>query len=159
MLFSGATLHLAVVHFPSRRGGSREADRHRMLSASVLRHLADSLSTSCFMAMGDFNAYPSDPVFRRMLTEASSPLRTAVTTKKKRLRGPEGTYCYRGEWGYLDHILVTEPFRRMLCGEALPFKRSFMLTPEGLPLRSFQGPVWRGGYSDHLPLAVEFTVP
>lgn len=159
VLFSGDTLHLAVVHFPSRRGGSREADRHRMLAASVLRHLADSLSTSCFMAMGDFNAYPSDPVFRRMLTDASSPLRTAVTTKKKRLRGPEGTYCYRGEWGYLDHILVTEPFRRMLCGEALPFKREFMLTPEGLPLRSFQGPVWRGGYSDHLPLAVEFTVP
>lgn len=111
------------------------------------------------MAMGDFNAYPSDPVFRRMLTERSSPLRTAVTTKKKRLRGPEGTYCYRGEWGYLDHILVTDAFRRRLCGEAMPFKRAFMLTPEGRPLRGFQGPVWLGGYSDHLPLTVEFTVP
>ncbi len=159
VLYSGDTLHLAVVHFPSRRGGSRKADRHRMLAAAALRHLADSLSSCLFMAMGDFNAYPSDPVFRRMLTEKTSSLRSAVTQKKKRLRSPEGTYCYRGEWGYLDHILVTESFRRRLCGEALPFKRPFMLTPEGLPLRSFQGPVWRGGFSDHLPLVVEFTVP
>ena len=56
------------------------------------------------------------------------------------------------------HLGATD-FKYRLCGEALPFKRPFMLTPEGLPLRSFQGPVWRGGFSDHLPLVVEFTVP
>ena len=32
---------------------------------------------------------------------------------------------------------------------------SFLLTKEGVPFRTFQGPVYKGGVSDHLPIWVD----
>ena len=159
ILLSGDTIHIAVVHFPSRANPSRRTTANRMLAAQTLRHLADSLRNEAFIVVGDFNAEPSDVIFSSVLLAEDSPLQTLVTQEKKRLRSAEGTYFFRGTWGYLDNILATPAMMKLLSGEALPFKRPFMLTEKGVPFRSFQGPVYRRGYSDHLPLLVDILIP
>lgn len=159
VLYTGDTLHVCVVHFPSRASHTAAARRNRLLAAQVVRHLADSLSGEKLLVMGDFNAEPGDEIFHRVLTAPQSPLSSLVTQEKKRLRRAEGTYFFRGEWGYLDHMLITPALRRFIRDEALPFKRAFMLTDKGTPFRSFQGPIYRRGYSDHLPLTVEIVIP
>lgn len=159
VLYTGDTLHLAVVHFPSRARSSSATSANRMLAAKTLRHLADSLCDEAFLVMGDFNAEPSDIIFRSVLLDSESPLISLVTQNKKRLRKAEGTYVFRGQWGYLDHILITAPVRKWISGEAYPFKRPFMLTEKGVPYRNYLGSAYRRGYSDHLPIVVDMVIP
>lgn len=159
VLHTGDTLHVAVVHFPSRARNSSATSANRMLAAKTLRHLADSLRDEAFIVMGDFNAEPSDVIFRSVLLTSDSPLISLVTQNKKRLRKAEGTYVFRGQWGYLDHILITEPMRKWISGEAFPFKRPFILTEKGTPYRTYSGPAYRRGYSDHLPIVVDMVIP
>lgn len=161
VLPGGDTLHVAVVHFPSRAGGTRAAARNRTLAARTLRHIADSLSGQKLLVMGDFNAEPGDAIFREFVP----PLHTLVTTDRRRLRSEEGTYKFQHQWGYLDHIFVSDALlvnvvgyeiSGKVSGVAYPFVRPFMLDTKGYPFRSFKGPVYQHGYSDHLPIMAPF---
>lgn len=80
-----------------------------------------------------------------------------------------GTYKYRGQWNELDQIIVS----RSLLNAASPlhctatscriFAPAFLLEADesrgGVkPRRTFLGPVYHGGFSDHLPLLVDFEM-
>lgn len=156
------TVFVAVVHFPSRAGGTRAGTRNRRLAAQTLRHLVDSLSGCKLLVMGDFNAEPGDPIFKEFVP----PLHTLVTKDKRRLRSEEGTYVFQHQWGYLDHILVSDALLQNVdaqksptfpSGTAYPFSRPFMLDGKGYPFRSFRGPIYQKGYSDHLPIMAPFS--
>ena len=69
-----------------------------------------------------------------------------------------GSYNYRGDWNWLDQIIVsknlTQSNYRVLSGGS--FQTDFMLYTniqgEVYPSRSFGGDNWYGGFSDHLPV-------
>ncbi|MBR5432711.1 MAG: endonuclease/exonuclease/phosphatase family protein, partial [Bacteroidales bacterium] len=103
ILLTGDTLHLLVVHLPSRAGYHRGSSRHRRLAVQTLRQAVDSLAGKAVLVMGDFNAEPLDPVFRRLCP----PLRSLLPQRKRELRKAQGTYFFQGQWGYLDHMLVS----------------------------------------------------
>lgn len=80
-----------------------------------------------------------------------------------------GTYKYKGQWNELDQIIVS----RSLLAPASPlhctatscriFAPAFLLeedTSRGgvKPRRTYLGPVYHNGYSDHLPLVVDFEM-
>ena len=141
------TLHVLVVHLPSRTGG-QEGDRNRMLAAETLWSVVDSLqtNTSSVLVMGDFNAGRNDRVFKRC------PLRVADDPKDP------GTYCYQGIWQWLDHILVSPS----LAGNSVAHSvRLPWLLEENktygvdMPRRTYRGPAYHGGISDHLPLVMD----
>lgn len=146
---AGDTLHVVVVHLPSRAGYHKGSGRHRKLAVQTLRHTVDSLAGKPVLVMGDFNSEPRDPLFRQLCP----PLRSLMPQQKRELRKAQGTYFFQGQWGYLDHILVSDTlFRKVRDGRARPLKYSFLLDEQGRPWRTFRGPSYAGGFSDHLPL-------
>ena len=57
--------------------------------------------------MGDFNDYSDSPSLRILYAHGF----VNVTAKAEGRHGAKGTYRYRGGWGSIDHILVSENLR------------------------------------------------
>ena len=168
----GDTLDVFVVHFPSRRGGAVASEPYRLRAAHLLRNMADSIARlrqrPLMLAMGDFNDEPQN----RSIREVLSPTFIALTPHATPLpaEGHEdiaGTYYFRGEWSRIDQILVSPA----LLSSEMPFHTSTqsiyilafppLLEPLGRgtltkPFRSYLGPFYHGGISDHLPLVADF---
>ena len=101
--------------------------------------------------MGDFNDTPD-----------SGPLQNLgqLTNLAHDAKGTEGTYKYREEWSIIDQILVSES---MVVHTG---KRMEIFAPEALltedvtymgikPKRTYSGPRYLGGVSDHLPVLLK----
>lgn len=142
------TIHIIIVHLPSRAGSGRKGERHRKLAVATLCQLLDELRGKSVVLMGDFNAEPDDNIFRS-ITERLTSL---MPQRRKELRKAQGTYYFRKVWGFLDHILISQPLLPYFEGQAEVGRFPFLLTEKGTPWRTFQGPVYKGGISDHLPI-------
>ena len=151
LIRTDSLLHVFVLHFPSRAGDSKSSTQNRMLAAETLCAALDKLSDQRILVMGDFNAEPGDPVFSPILQRLVS----LIPQKRKELKKAQGTYYYQGLWGYIDHVLVSSSMLECCESRAHVAKFPFLLTEKGVPWRTYQGPVYKGGYSDHLPLYVE----
>ncbi|MCR4995467.1 MAG: endonuclease/exonuclease/phosphatase family protein [Bacteroidales bacterium] len=142
------TLHVFVAHLPSRVSG-QEGDRNRMLAANTLWQAVDSVQAagaSKIVVMGDFNADANDPVFRKISLQ--------LTDDRKAL----GSYCFRGFWQWIDHILVSPEIasKAMARPLVLPWLVEENRTYGGImPKRTFRGVTYHGGVSDHLPLVLD----
>jgi endonuclease/exonuclease/phosphatase family metal-dependent hydrolase len=152
------TLHVFVLHAPSRYGGERKSRPFRMQVVNTLLKTAQGIKGNMIIA-GDFNDYATSPSLRQM--EKNGFLN--ATKKAVGIGGKaKGTYRYRGEWHSLDHIVLSpdlaEKIERFFVNDA-----SFLLEEEQVyggyrPRRSFQGFQYRkDGFSDHLPLVIRFT--
>ncbi len=153
ILQTGDTLCVIVTHFPSRAGGDKAGDRNRLLAARTLRKIIDELSEERVLVMGDFNAEPHDPVFDELMP----PLISLMPQKRKELRKAVGTYVYKGQWGFLDHMLVSEELAPHIEPSAHVATLPFLLDEKGRPWRTYLGPVYKGGFSDHLPIWVDLS--
>ncbi len=128
--------------------------------------------------MGDFNDYPDNKSIREVLSAQDPPhdknllqphslyhllARKAATQKQF------GSYKYRGEWGLLDHIIVSgtllHPSADFRTDEdkADIFRPAFLLTKDPKyggkqPFRTYYGMKYQAGYSDHLPAWAEFRL-
>lgn len=153
-LHGGDTLHVICVHFPSRAGGTRQSGLHRRLAAGTLCALLDSLAGSRVLVMGDFNAGAGDPIFRLI----GQRLVSLTPSGRKEKQKPQGTYCYQGLWDFIDHILVSRSLQPC-CQERITVGRfPFLLTEEGTPRRTYLGPIYSGGTSDHLPIWADLSI-
>ena len=101
--------------------------------------------------MGDFNAEPSDKIFQ----EIGKRMTSLMPQSRKELRQAQGTYYFRKLWGYLDHILVSPKLSPFIEKKVKVGYFPFLLTEKGTPSRTFQGPIYKGGISDHLPIWVD----
>ncbi len=157
---SGDTLHVIVCHLPSKAGGGQKANRHRTLAVRTLRNVVDSVMAASpdarLLVMGDFNASYEEKIFRQLCP----PLHETLPTSRSALRKAVGTYYFQEQWSYLDHILVSDGFLRWQ-GEAKAHecRLPFLLNDQGAPHRTYRGPAYNGGISDHLPLLLEINVP
>lgn len=149
---SSVELNVFVVHFPSRAGGALSSP-HRMLAARTLCEAIDSVGGRNVIVMGDFNASGNDPIFRPIYER----VRSVVPQGRKALRKERGTYCYQGVWEFIDHILVSPDLSACVDGTAHVAGYPFLLTENGIPFRTFRGPAYGGGYSDHLPLYMDLS--
>lgn len=150
------TLHVFVVHLPSRTGG-HEGDQNRRLAAQTLWNVVDSvdkvrertMKPAHILAMGDFNADHRDRIFRH------APLRLTDDPKCA------GTYCFQGFWQWIDHILVSESVETK--GMAKPIQLPWLMEENKtysvpMPRRTFRGPTYHGGVSDHLPVLLDISI-
>ena len=145
------TLHLVMVHLPSRAGSGWKAEAHRRLAIETLCGLLDELKDKNVILMGDFNAEPTDKIFRSINARMTSLL----PQSRKELRQEKGTYYFRKLWGFLDHILVSPNMLSKVEESVSVGHFPFLLTENGTPWRTFQGPIYKGGTSDHLPIWVD----
>ena len=159
---SGDTLHVFVVHAPSRYGGERLTRPHRALVADRLCAAVDSLRAACgdpkIIIAGDFNDGPSSQVLAKICAKGMTDVSAGAAGRN----GAEGTYKYKGRWERIDHIIVSgnmaDRLRSCEVNDA-----AFMLEPDDKyggvqPLRTYRAWKYRKGYSDHLPLVARFAL-
>jgi predicted extracellular nuclease len=163
---SGDTLHLFVNHWPSRVGGKLETAPRRMKAAQVLRGAVEGLWSAMPQAhiviMGDFNDTPVDESIQYVLSaKGATPSQLLVNLSEPAARSGLGSYNFRGNWDMLDQVLVSESLLRHAAWGTLDFEvfqRPFLLFEHerfGLsPNRTYGGPNYYGGFSDHLPVRV-----
>jgi len=172
------TLDVFVCHFPSRRTGEKESEEDRLYVASVLKAKSDSLmrirKNACILIMGDFNDEPSNqsisqilqahPISKDMVPQNLYNLFSSFEKRKD-----IGSYKYQAQWNVLDQIIVSgnlivgDRSVRALPQTAAIFYRDFMLVDDKTyggkrPKKTYQGRKHEGGYSDHLPVLVDFTI-
>ncbi len=150
----GDTLHVLAVHLPSRSGNSRQSRNHRMLAATTLCHVLDTLHGKDILLMGDFNAEPDDEIFRDIHTR----MRSLMPGGKRALRQARGTYVFQRQWSFLGHIQLTPSLAARAASHVRVAAFPFLLTEAGIPFRTYRGPAYQGGISDHLPLLLELDL-
>ena len=154
----GDTLHIFLLHAPSRMGGelySRPFRKH------VMEYLCLSVDSLCrkfpdskILVMGDFNDYADSPSLQLAYEHGLINVSTGVHGRN----GAKGTYRYHGEWGSLDQILVS----KNLCSWVINCRINdalFLLEEDtkygGVkPRRNYNGMRFNNGFSDHLPLVL-----
>ena len=157
---SGDTLHVIVAHLPSRRGGEVQSRPFRRVAAGCVRELIDSVQgvnrDAMIVVAGDFNDYSSAESVRMVCSDDMQDISARATGS----HGAKGTYRFQGEWGNLDHIIVS---RRMLprVQSCRVHDAAFLLVEDekygGVqPRRNYLGPRYLDGFSDHLPLVAVF---
>jgi len=169
-------LHLFINHWSSRWGGQKESEPKRLYCAVTLRKAIDNVmnedSHSKIIIMGDFNDEPTNRSIYEMLL-ANNKRKNAADRELYNLmydghnQRNEGSYNYQGNWEMMDQIIVS---RSVITdrkgwhadyGDGKILKAEFMLyydenRKDYVPNRSYGGPNYYGGISDHLP--VYFTL-
>ena len=160
VIASGDTLHVIVAHLPSRRGGERHSRPFRMAAADRVAAVADSVynvsKDAKIIIAGDFNDYANSASVRMLCGKRLKDISAEATGRN----GAKGTYRYQGEWGSLDHILVSESLARNVV-HCYINDAPFLVEPDekygGVkPRRNYLGPRYQNGFSDHMPLVATF---
>lgn len=159
---SGDTLHIFVVHAPSRFSGKHATVPYRMTVMQRLMQSVDSIRSLHYnpkiIISGDFNDETRDESVQHLIANGM----TDVSYEAKGSNGAKGTYKYMGQWSSIDHILISEGmkplFRRCIIND-----QSFLLEDDTKfngkkPFRTYQGYKYLGGFSDHLPLVASFDI-
>ena len=161
-LINGDTLHVFVVHAPSRFGGERVTRPHRLAVANRLCLAIDSIRssspTASVVVAGDFN----DPYDSKALEILHEHQMMNVSQGARGSHGAKGTYKYQGQWESIDHIFVggniLHAFQQCRIQDA-----PFLLEEDEqyggvMPRRNYRGYQYNKGYSDHLPLVARFEL-
>ncbi len=177
----GDTIHIFVNHWPSRYSGELETVGSRACSADILRHKVDSIIRSSsgdykpkIIMMGDLNDTPDDPSVHdvlkaRHISECDDPYYLVNLFARSAELGFDGTLKHQYDWQTFDQIIVTPSLLddttglRYKVGSAAIFHAPFMLEDDpaynGQKLiRTYIGPKYFGGFSDHLPVYIDLLV-
>ena len=160
------TIHLFVNHWPSKYGGEKVSGPKRKWAATLLANICDSIldknPKSNILAMGDFNDTPEAELFGILE-------RLTILEPNKGQRGEpkiKGTIKFQGVWERIDHFFVSpnlldnnEPvsitpsqFTIVESSHLLERDRKFTGVK---PRRTYIGPRYNGGLSDHLPIILK----
>jgi endonuclease/exonuclease/phosphatase family metal-dependent hydrolase len=178
-LVAGDTLHVFVNHWPSRSGGQEASEPRRVFVAQQVRLRVDSIlghdSLANIIIMGDLNDGPEDRSVAEVLRasgEQSGLEEPGLLDGMYYLKFKKGlgTHKYAGEWNALDHLIMSSALldtSQVLSvrprEDVVIFQGEWLLeddpqSPGKKPFRTFAGPRYLGGFSDHLPVYVDLTV-
>ncbi len=163
----GQPLTVFVNHFPSRRGDKGDSEDKRIYVAEQLRKAVDDVfkkdKNMGVVVMGDFNDAPSDISMSQTLkAQEWTQSTTTETPILYNLAAPidintEGSIYYKG-WSVFDQIIVSNNLVDKTDKKETIFKQDFMIYKDKngnkLPNRTYTGPIYRGGYSDHFPVFI-----
>lgn len=166
-------IHIFLNHWPSRRKGAKETEHKRIRAAEVCREKIDQIleknKNAKIVVMGDFNDYPVDKSLYQTLRAKDDRkfnqgdlYNTAYSLEKEN----KGTYNYKGDWGMLDQIIISRGFFKEKKGVLIKAKNctihklDWMLYADPKygdekPSKTYGGPNYYGGYSDHLPIYIK----
>lgn len=165
------TIYCAVNHWPSRRGGENETGQKRKFVAEQLKSKVNSIlekqPNAGIIIMGDFNDTPSN----ESITEGLGAGDWNSNQELIDLMIPfeskgQGTYKYQNQWNLLDqfiisrnltdqngHLLITQKSAKIADLDWLQEKDP--MYPGNRIYRTYRGPNYVGGYSDHFPIILD----
>jgi predicted extracellular nuclease len=170
--FGTEQIHFFVNHWPSRSGGYIESKEKREIAARILRKSIDSVfiqnPKSNILLMGDFNATPDEKCFTTILKALPYPGNndpsSLINLSTLWMKQAEGTIRNGGQWELFDQIICSQ---NLLSDEILKIEAEqsgicnfdFLLEPDPTylgkkPFRTYLGPKYHGGTSDHLPVKI-----
>ncbi len=145
---SGKIMHFLVNHHPSKYGGTEVSAPKRMAAMETMVSVCDSVGLADIVCMGDFNDTPDSPLFdfsgRSLVNKADSLYRKG-----------EGTIRYRGKRDLIDMFIVSSGIAGKSVMEIcmVPFLTVWdNAYPGEKPFRTYSGPRYIGGVSDHCPI-------
>jgi endonuclease/exonuclease/phosphatase family metal-dependent hydrolase len=159
---AGDTLHVFVVHAPSRSGGEFETRPHRAAVTQRLAQSVDSIKAACaepnIIVAGDFND-PHDGHSMRVLYDIGL---VDISKNACGRHGAKASYKYKGEWESIDHVFVSINLSE--GAECSIHDAPFLMCKDEqyggiMPFRNYQGIRWRNGFSDHLPIVARINLP
>lgn len=163
-------MHFFINHWPSRRGGLEASEPKRGYVAQQLKQAIDNILQTDPQAeiviMGDFNDETNNKSVANILDaqpNAKNPQADKLYNCFAKLDAAgNGTYNYRGNWNMLDQIIVSGS---LLDDKGWKITNPNIFKPEWLiynsekygatPSRTYGGPNYYGGYSDHFAIFVE----
>lgn len=166
------TWHIFVNHWPSRTSGLLQTEKKRVATAEILKTKTDSIqkvnSKANILIMGDMNDEPSNKSLNQVLGAKNPEMGVAPLMN---LMFPlhlqkKGSYNYRGTWNMLDNIIVSDDLLddkgfRCIDRQGFVFREPWMeyKADNGTvsPNRTYGGPDYYGGVSDHFPVFVKFS--
>ncbi|MEO9572223.1 MAG: endonuclease/exonuclease/phosphatase family protein [Polaribacter sp.] len=158
---NGELVHILVNHWPSRREGTEESEYKRIEAAKLARSIVEVIQAKSYdakiMIMGDFNDDPtSKSIKEHLVTEDFyNPMEALLD------RDTVGTLTYDSKWNLFDQIIITKNFlepqidkHHFKHAEVFNKKwlRIFKGKLKGSPFRTYIGPWYQGGFSDHFPV-------
>jgi endonuclease/exonuclease/phosphatase family metal-dependent hydrolase len=170
LIVDNDTVHLIVNHWPSRRGGVLAGEDLRMKIAEMIRSKADSINAGShggakIIILGDFNCTPDDHEMKLLISPTKSGVFLVNISDSLAVSG-NGTYRYMGTWEMIDQVIVSDKI--LGCSGGLYtdvrmltiFKPDFLLRkdtkyPGFIPLSTYRGYKYQGGFSDHLPVLLD----
>ncbi|MCX6251703.1 MAG: hypothetical protein NTX61_13240 [Bacteroidetes bacterium] len=175
LIFTQDTLHLFINHWPSRRGGYTESTPKRNFVAGLLKFTVDSIlqkhTNANILIMGDFNDEPDNESISRILgaradTGDLRPMDLVNLMTFKLKEWNMGTIKYQGKWSIFDQIIISgnllgkQNSIHSGINDAHIFKGNFLLEDDSRYLgsklnRTYVGPNYHGGFSDHLPIYLD----
>jgi predicted extracellular nuclease len=159
-------LHLFVNHWPSRWGGVEQSEPNRIVAAQTLRNKVDELlakdAGAKIIIIGDTNDEPDN----KSLSEIVQAMAPNTKANLYNLMIPldeqnKGSYYYRGDWNMIDNIIVSDAVLRgkgFVATDQLGqvYHETWMeyrnKNGEMSPNRTYGGPNYYGGVSDHFPV-------
>jgi len=156
--FKNQIINVFVNHWPSRWGGQEASNHKRVFVAKVLRkYIDENTSQNDFnLIMGDFNDYPSNESLDEILVKDD-----LINLMSSNQVSGKGSYNYRGNWNWLDQIIISKEISSFKSIKFGAFEEDFMMYTnkkgEVYPNRSYGGKNWYGGYSDHLPVFLKMS--
>jgi predicted extracellular nuclease len=171
-IFKTDTVHIFINHWPSRSGGQAKSEARRIVAASTLRLYVDSIflnnPRANIVIMGDFNDEPGDASLYETLRakedtvpkNQSDLFNGMYSFFKKEI----GTEKFQDHWHCLDQVIMSysllDKKNKVLMSSPQIFRASWLVEPDekylgDRPFRTYAGPKYLGGYSDHLPVYVD----
>ena len=147
----GSRIDFIVNHHPSKFGGEDESEGRRNAAMKALKMLCDSIGSADVVAMGDFNDTPDGSAFKIIDNHL-------VNKGLELHRKGEGTIRYEGKWELIDMFLVGQEWSGSSVMEIcrVPFLMVWdRKHPGEKPFRTFSGPRYIGGVSDHCPIVLK----
>jgi hypothetical protein len=161
------TLHLFINHWPSRWGGAAKSEWKRLAASAALKKHTDSLLSinpaSMILAMGDFNDGIKNKSLAKLYTAYDG--KAAPYSRLEICDGSApGTLKFRGRWYTFDLFLATNLLQPLVINGCMNIAAAdFLLTGDTknlgkMPYRTYSGPNYLGGFSDHLPVYLDLRI-
>ncbi|MFA7116185.1 MAG: hypothetical protein WC140_02965 [Bacteroidales bacterium] len=152
-------VHVYVNHWPSKWGGAEKTNPNRIAAAKVLANSIKNVRAqepdAKIIIMGDLNDTPgSEPIMCLMQDKTLVDLISPLDAKGM------GTIRYRGDWECLDHFIIN---KNELKGDIQIYSPKFLIQydkkyRENKPFRTYYGPHYNKGISDHFPILLKVVL-
>lgn len=159
-------IHFFITHWPSRRKGTKETEHKRIEVADFLRSKIDILLNKNpeerIIILGDFNDEPSDKSISQHLMKGDF-----YNLHQTYENSDNGTVNHQGDWMVFDQIIVSNSILngdvydvdknsgKIYTDDDITFTHS---DGNKVPSRTYGGPKYFGGTSDHYPVYMNLGI-